>query len=220
MGVRVPPGTPIKKNTMIYLFENDIDIKLINELLHCAKNANSTHATVGHIIDSKVIRKINKNQCTASFIDYSNFADKIIELSLICKKIVENKFSVNCIDKEINFLRYNDGARYWPHVDGQYLDKNVAKRAGVSRDITCVTYLNDDYIGGDINFKFLKQSFSPKKGNLLIYPGNWNYMHEVMPVTGIRYAIVIWFHTNPHMYDDEIISDPTVLHLLKIYNKS
>jgi hypothetical protein len=59
--------------------------------------------------------------------------------------------------------------------------------------ISAVLYLNDDYVGGNINFPTHNLSIKPENYELLIFPGNLNYAHEVQEITnGSRFTIPYW----------------------------
>ena len=47
-----------------------------------------------------------------------------------------------------------------------------------------------------------------------MYPGSWQYLHGVKKVEGVRYAIVVWFHTSPEMYQDEEIKHRHIMRTL------
>ena len=187
---------------------------LVNCLLNSAKNSNSTKATVGKIIDNKYVAVHNPDICTANFVDYTNFNDSVKTLVEHCKELAASNFSVKCASYTVDFLHYPDGTHYWPHIDGQYVEGTFVRRSNVNRDITCVVYLNDDYDGGEIHFPFFDIRKKPNKGDILMYPGSWQYLHGVDKVKGVRYAIVIWFHTSPEMYQDEEIKHPHILRTL------
>ena len=188
-----------------------IDNDLIKLLLNSAKKAKSSQATVGKIVNEQYIAVHNTDICTANFVDYTNFADNVDQIVRQCKEIVEHQYSVECMTHSIDFLHYPDGAHYWPHVDGQYVDGAFVRRSNINRDITCVVYLNDDYQGGEAYFPFFDIEKKPVAGDILIYPGSWQYLHGVKKVEGVRYAIVVWFHTSPEMYQDEEIKHSHIM---------
>ena len=67
-----------------------------------------------------------------------------------------------------------------------------------SRVLSVLLYLNDDYEGGDIEFRHSGIRFKPKAGSVLFFPSNFLYVHEVYPVTkGPRYALPNWYHNIP-----------------------
>jgi len=61
-------------------------------------------------------------------------------------------------------------------------------------EVSIVTYLNDDFTGGDIFFPFLKLKHSPKKGDIAIFLSKLDEnIHGVEEVTsGKRYVMPIW----------------------------
>lgn len=81
-------------------------------------------------------------------------------------------------------LRYGKEQKFHDHIDDHPL---------FTRRISITYYLNDDYEGGDVSFKRFNIRFKAKKNNLLIFPSNFVYNHEVHPVTdGLRYVVVQW----------------------------
>jgi hypothetical protein len=63
--------------------------------------------------------------------------------------------------------------------------------------ITCTMYLNDDYEGGEIAFKILKEDdsfdeiiYKPKAGDILVFPSDQPYYHSVKLTTkGQKYFV-------------------------------
>lgn len=170
---------------------------LIDNLYKSAKEAKSDPATVGKVVNGTYTTEYNK-WCTAEFVNYTEFKNTVETLKQQCITIVEREYKVSCVDDEIHFLKYNNGTEYKSHVDGQFIENNVAKR-GVDRDITCVVYLNDDYEKGEIFFDFFNLTIKPSKGDIIIYPATWEYKHGVYPVKGERFAIAFWFKTSPEL---------------------
>lgn len=68
-----------------------------------------------------------------------------------------------------------------------------------SRVLSVLLYLNDDYDGGEIEFKHSNIKFKPEAGSVVFFPSNFLYVHEVYPVTkGPRYALPNWYHNIPY----------------------
>ena len=81
-------------------------------------------------------------------------------------------------------LRYGKEQKFHDHIDDHPL---------FTRRISMTYYLNDEYEGGDVEFKRHGLRFRAKKNDLLIFPSNFIYNHEVHPVTeGLRYVVVQW----------------------------
>lgn len=82
-------------------------------------------------------------------------------------------------------LRYNSGQEYKSHYDGGSTD--------ISRQLSCICYLNSDYKGGDLEFPNFKVKIKPEPGMLIIFPSSFPYMHIAHPVTeGTKYNLVTW----------------------------
>jgi predicted 2-oxoglutarate/Fe(II)-dependent dioxygenase YbiX len=63
-------------------------------------------------------------------------------------------------------------------------------------EYAALTYLNDDYEGGEIYFPEYDMEIKPKAGTLVFFPGSDLYTHGVRPITsGTRYAIMTFFTT-------------------------
>ncbi|MFY9331757.1 MAG: 2OG-Fe(II) oxygenase [Candidatus Nanopelagicales bacterium] len=92
--------------------------------------------------------------------------------------------------------------RYEAHDEGHlppHQDLGVS-----SRLISTVSYLNDNYTGGEIEFKQSGVKIKPEAGSIVFFPSNFLYVHEVMTVReGTRYAMPHWYHhlKEPRMSD-------------------
>jgi len=88
-------------------------------------------------------------------------------------------------DTGYDLLKYEVGQFYTTHTDS-FKDR--------PRAVSCSFALNDDYEGGEFAFFDRELVYKLKKGDALMFPSNFMYPHEIMPVTsGIRYSIVTWF---------------------------
>ena len=81
-------------------------------------------------------------------------------------------------------LRYGKEQKFHDHIDDHPF---------FTRRISLTYYLDDEYEGGDVEFKRHGLRFKANKNDLLIFPSNFMYNHEVHPVTdGLRYVVVQW----------------------------
>ena len=88
-------------------------------------------------------------------------------------------------DSGYDLLRYKEGGFYTIHTDN-YKDR--------PRTVAMSLMLNDDYDGGEIAFFEREHIIKPSAGSVVIFPANFMYPHEIMPVlAGTRYAIITWF---------------------------
>lgn len=125
---------------------------------------------------------IEKNQQTRKKLDQ--------ELFTCAAKVIQeyNKQFMHCNieqDSGYDLLKYEVGGFYITHTDS-FKDR--------PRAVSCSFALNDDYEGGEFAFFDRELVYKLKKGDALMFPSNFMYPHEVMPVTsGTRYSIVTWF---------------------------
>jgi len=90
----------------------------------------------------------------------------------------------------IRFNRYFSGQIMQRHCDHIY-DMFDGERKGIPI-LSIIGILNDDYEGGEL-IMFEDKKIDTKKGDLLIFPSNFLYPHEITPVTkGVRYSYVSW----------------------------
>jgi hypothetical protein len=80
-------------------------------------------------------------------------------------------------------VKYEDTEFLTWHTDGD--TKN-------NRKVSFVFYVNDDYTGGEIEFKnFIGSPYKPKAGTLLMFPSYPEYLHRVIPVvSGTKYVFI------------------------------
>jgi|TARA_R100001086_G_scaffold249860_1_gene191368 predicted 2-oxoglutarate/Fe(II)-dependent dioxygenase YbiX len=89
---------------------------------------------------------------------------------------------------DIQILKYTKGGHYKFHVDSA---------TSIPRTISCIFFINDDYEGGDLLFRFPNEKQVLKvekiKNRMIIWPSNFLYPHSVSPITkGERYSVVCW----------------------------
>ena len=90
---------------------------------------------------------------------------------------------------EINLLKYEKGNFYIKHVDAS---------SSLNRTISIIINLNEDYEGGDVLFfnpmtQMVYSKADLKTGDMILFPSNFLYPHQVNEVTkGFRYSVVTW----------------------------
>lgn len=77
-------------------------------------------------------------------------------------------------DSGYELLRYKEGKFYTQHTD------SFKQRP---REISCSFALNDDYEGGEFAFFDRELVYKLKKGSCIMFPSNFMYPHEIMPVS-------------------------------------
>lgn len=88
------------------------------------------------------------------------------------------------IDTGYRLLRYNEGQFFSEHTDS-YREEQ--------RSLSCSIQLNENYDGGEFSFFGREIMIRSKKGSVIVFPSNFMYPHEIMPVIkGTRYSIITW----------------------------
>ena len=99
--------------------------------------------------------------------------------------------------EQLAVLRYKDNQKYGWHTDAPIVERKAGNIDASRRLISCVLYLNHNFVGGET--EMLGRKYLPEKGKVLIFPSNWNYPHRALPVTeGTKYAVVTWYHPEAH----------------------
>ena len=83
------------------------------------------------------------------------------------------------------YIKYEQTDTFGHHVDdGKKFPRTVSISA----------YLNDNYEGGELEFKHFGITIKPQAGDIVVFSSAFPYMHKVHPVTsGTRYAVVAWY---------------------------
>ena len=88
-------------------------------------------------------------------------------------------------DTGYSLLRYKKSGKYGEHID--HFEEQP-------RELSCSFILNDDFDGGEFSFFNQEKIINPLKGSAIMFPSNFMFPHEVLPVTkGIRYSMITWF---------------------------
>lgn len=87
--------------------------------------------------------------------------------------------------EDVSLQRYTKGEEYKPHYDS---DPNAP------RIVSAVLYLNSVAGGGgETYFTNFDYSVKPKPGRLAIFPSDYLFMHQSMPVKkSVKYAAAFW----------------------------
>lgn len=93
-----------------------------------------------------------------------------------------------------DILRYDPGGHYHTHNDSELWDETTGCwRLGEDRQFSLLIYLNEDFIGGAIDFPEAGISIQPEPGLLVAFPSDHRFAHTALPVEqGTRYAVVSW----------------------------
>jgi Rps23 Pro-64 3,4-dihydroxylase Tpa1-like proline 4-hydroxylase len=182
-----------KLEDYIHVFDDIFPENFCNEVLLEYKFTDEwSDALVGEGQINKQSRNCDIINITDQFIISKNFEkrkyidDQIYEnLKKSIEKYTEKHplFNID-IDTGYNLLRYKEGQYYTQHCDSFKTEQ---------RSVSCSIQLNEDYDGGEFAFFDREIMIRTKTGSVIMFPSNFMYPHEVMPVIkGTRYSIVTW----------------------------
>lgn len=178
----------------IIVVKNALTYPLCDAILNEFKNSNEWQDT---IVGSGRVEK-NVRNCETIGISFSSIIEKNKKVRLKldkytflsatkCIQEYNNKFPHCKIEEDSGYelLKYPEGCFYTQHVDSF---------KAVPRAVSCSFILNDDFEGGEFAFFDRELKYKLEKGDAIMFPSNFMYPHEIMPVTkGTRYSIITWF---------------------------
>lgn len=181
-------------NEYIVIIKNALTNPLCDAILEEFKNNNEWEDTV--IGGGKVNKEVRN--CQTIVISYPHVIEKNNKIRIKLDKYIfvstakciqeyNNKFLHCNIEEDSGYelLKYPEGCFYKEHTD------SFKARP---RSVSCSFMLNDDFEGGEFAFFDRELKYKLEKGDALMFPSNFMYPHEVMPVTqGTRYSIITWF---------------------------
>lgn len=103
----------------------------------------------------------------------------------------------------LQFLKYDasNSGHFLPHTDNAFYDAyGKFHYTAPQRHLTAIAYVNESYEGGELILHSVTDDhgnvlrMKPKVGEVVIFPSDIRFLHEVTPVTrGCRLSIVGWF---------------------------
>jgi hypothetical protein len=135
------------------------------------------------VIPYSEIQKDDYTNLTSSF--YTSLSNIFLENLVPLEINYQNNYSVKFLSHDsYSILKYGVGQKFVNHIDDH---------PDFHRRISTLYYINDDYLGGELNFPRFNLSFRPKANQMIVFPSTYVYNHSVSPVTeGTRYSIVSW----------------------------
>ena len=180
--------------SFIKIYDNIVSKELCEKILNEYKNSSDFSPTfVGNGVLNPYVRTcdgilMSDNQVIDKNFEIRKSIDVDLHQQLL--KVVEKysaefpHFSPN-IDTGYQLLRYNSGQFYTEHTDNFVQEQ---------RSISCSVTLNEDFVGGEFAFFNREIIIRNAIGSVIVFPSNFMYPHEVMPVVeGTRYSIVTWY---------------------------
>ena len=128
---------------------------------------------------------------------FHKYTEKFKMFSILRKQSM--RFSHN-----LRLMKYEKGAWIHPHVDHEIFTYG-----------SCSFNLNDDYKGGEFCFFNRKKKIKLGRGDALIWPADYYWVHEVSPITeGIRYSTNSFLQSVPNSIKEN------ALHFAKVLMKN
>jgi len=140
---------------------------------------------------------LSQSECN-TLIDYykknENFSQKYRDVYPL--ELKTKNPNINFLETKLNSISKNFNSEIdwfqivkWPINSTQNLHFDNASQ---KTTLTSITYLNDDYTGGQTYYED-GTIFKPKKGRSLFFNGQY-YKHGVKPVNkNIRYVVAAWY---------------------------
>jgi len=178
----------------IVVFENVISRTFCDTILEEFNNEEEWVKTVvgQGVVDNKI------RSAETIIISYPHVIEKNLEVR---QKIDQNIFN----SAELAIRKYNEkfplakieedsGYELLRYKEGQFYTQHTDSFKARPRAVSCSFALNDDYEGGEWGFFDRGITLKAPKGSAVLFPSNFMYPHEIMPVTkGTRYSIITWF---------------------------
>jgi len=115
-----------------------------------------------------------------------------------CVKHYEKIWNIGIAYKEaFNFVKYLPGEYFKIHTDhGPYY----------TCTLSAVSYLNDDYEGGELDFTRHNITLKPDAGDIVLFPSNFVYEHASLNVhSGTKYAVVVMMDYNDKFHYEQAV---------------
>lgn len=126
----------------------------------------------------------------------------VIELNTLIRSVkaeLENYFNIEMGLVNCNYQELTEGGYNPLHSDSTKLDGTPWRDDGVEEELefSALVYLNNygvDFTGGEVYFPNQETLITPKAGQLVLFRGDIDHIHEVYPVTsGVRKNLVFFF---------------------------
>lgn len=167
------------KKSNIHIIENflnDQEMSILhNDAIRDIYDKNTTTEWLERITDKQMISK-----------------ESVSILKLAHQKILEIAKNFYNVDLQVGSAYEGFSIRKWP--TGSSMGEHIDDFSSFHYNIASLIYINDNYEGGEIKFADHDLIIKPKRGTLILFPGNKYYSHEVLEVrSGERYTSSFWF---------------------------
>ena len=165
-------------------WHNSITLTKIDNYRTCQQVDISSHAVMGnserrHQLDQIIFEKISP-----VVVDYAKYF---------------KGFLMYQEDSGYVLLKYKPGDYYKEHTDDPQKnlrnpDGSIVQEANeTKRQVTLIIQLNENFEGGGLSFFGDTYRTKIKKGSVILFPSNYLFPHQALPVTkGTRYSLITW----------------------------
>jgi hypothetical protein len=185
----VPSGYFGNKSNNIHIIENFADPLLCDQVYeYCMDNKVWLQSTPNKpkYWEGRIIRKhVFENESFSKDLDELN--DRITEL--LEKNFLVTLDKVN-MHKKIIITKWPSGYEQDPHADRESLDGKLQPNLVALHHLSSVMYFNENITGGELYFRDHNMVIPPKKGLLVLFPGDRHYIHGVKKIIdGTRFTM-------------------------------
>jgi 2OG-Fe(II) oxygenase superfamily len=120
--------------------------------------------------------------------------DSIKELDSMYQKTYNAQLQVvkhYCKKFNVGEMRYWESTNFVKYGKGQHFEAHTDHGFSYNCTVSLVSYPNDDYDGGELEFPLQGIKIKPVAGDTYIFPSNFMYPHRACPVfDGKKYSMV------------------------------
>ena len=140
-----------------------------------------------------ILRQSQIISAGGSYLDFLTLYDQLISTVRKCVNHYCSQYGLSMGFMEaVNFLKYEKGQYFSVHSDHSY---------SYTCTVSSVSYLNDDYSGGELYFPHIGYEYAPKRGDVVINPSNYICSHGSREITrGTKYSASIMFDHNSRFH--------------------
>ena len=184
----------------IQIYSNVLPKDFFEKAQNIVKNGKEYAASVGTADDRRIDLKIRdayhiideNNEDYLKIKDYmkQTMFDCLFNYLQITNYIAYVDIEKFVIDSSLNFIAYRpNSAGYLEHVDAFFRDSTLHERL-----FSCVYYLNDDFVGGDLYFPRLNKKIKVKKNSIVVFPSSCLFSHVGLRLgRGRKVICPAWF---------------------------
>jgi hypothetical protein len=182
----IGPGIVIYKNifpesmNLVKRYENSIGSSWSN----ATTNENSLSQGIGRFCKDFIYNKDFMPKENVNWEELVVLYDEVMDKFKTCILDYEKDYPVK-VDffESLNIIKYSPNNFFNYHSDDG---------PDIRYTVSCLGYINDDYEGGNLHFKFFDINYTPEMGDLAIFPSSYIYTHAAYPIkSGTKYVAAL-----------------------------